>query len=225
VIELADAVDLRAFSRPAAVRTAALRAELGIPDGRQVAGYLGLLAEYQGVGQLIYAARQVVERRPNTHFLIMGYPGLERYKQQAHDLQLLDHISFTGRVPYAQLAEHLSLLDVAVSAKLSATEGNGKLLNYMAMGVPSVAYDTPVAREILGPLGTYAPAGDVTALGLAIQALVDDPARRAELGPQLRARVESDFSWDAAGGRLEALYDDLMATPRTVRLKADARRV
>lgn len=225
VVELSDAVDLRAFGQPDASRVAALRAQFGIPEGRLVVGYLGLLAEYQGVGQLIYAARQVVERRPNTHFLVMGYPGLERYVRQAHDLQLLDHVTFTGRVPYAQLAERLALLDVAVSAKLSETEGNGKLLNYMAMGLPSVAYDMPVAREILGPLGVYAPPGDVTALGLAIQELLDDPARRVALGPQLRARVESDFSWDATGRRLAALYDGLVGERRPVRLKANARRV
>ena len=51
---------------------------------------------------------------------------------------------------------HLGLADVAVSAKRSASEANGKLLNYMAMGLPTVAYETPVSRELLGERGTYA---------------------------------------------------------------------
>ncbi|HET7768211.1 MAG TPA: glycosyltransferase, partial [Chloroflexota bacterium] len=110
VVSLPDAVDVRRFTPPDAARVSALRARLGIPDGREVVGYVGLLAEYQGVGQLIYAARQIVERRPNTHFLIMGYPGLERYVRQAHDLQILDNVTFTGRVPYDELAEHLALV-------------------------------------------------------------------------------------------------------------------
>jgi glycosyltransferase involved in cell wall biosynthesis len=218
-----DAVDLRSAERPDPERVGAVRRRLGIPKDREVVGYVGLLAEYQGVGQLIYAARQVLERRPNTHFLIMGFPGLERYVKQAHDLQILKHVTFTGRVPYAELAEHLALVDVAVSAKLSETEGNGKLLNYMAMGLPTVAYGMPVAREILGPLGEFAPPGDVTALGHAIQGLLDDPARRAALGPQLRARVEQEFSWDAAGRRLAGLYEELCTRPRPVRLSTDAR--
>jgi glycosyltransferase involved in cell wall biosynthesis len=225
VAALADAVDMRSFAAPDPARTAALRERLGVPLGRQVVGYLGLLAEYQGVGQLIYAARQIVERRPQTHFLIMGYPGLERYVKQAHDLQLLDHVTFTGRVPYAALAEHLALVDVAVSAKLSATEGNGKLLNYMALGLPCVAYDTPVARELLGPLGVYAPAGDVTALGHAIEGLLDNPGRRASLAPRLKERAASEFSWDAAGKRLASLYEDVVAQRHVVRLNPDARRV
>ncbi|HEU5315112.1 MAG TPA: glycosyltransferase family 4 protein [Chloroflexota bacterium] len=225
VAALPDAVDLDAFGRPDAARVAALRARLGIPPQRQVVAYVGLLAEYQGVGDLIYAARQVVERRPNSHFLIMGYPGIERYTRQAYDLQLLDHVTFTGRVPYGELAEHLALADVAVSAKVSATEGNGKLLNYMAMGLPAVAYDTPVARELLGALGTYAPPGDVTGLGHALQSLLDDADRRRVLGAQLRARAESEFSWDAAGRRLAAHYDDLVRAGARARLNPDARRV
>jgi glycosyltransferase involved in cell wall biosynthesis len=220
VHSLPDAVDLRAFGTPPVEAAAALRRRLGIPNDRDVVGYVGLLAEYQGVGDLLYAARQIVERRPNTHFLVMGYPGLERYRKQAHDLQILDHVTFTGRVPYEQLATHLGLVDVAVSAKTSATEGNGKLLNYMAMGLPAVAYETAVARELLGPLGVYAPPGDITALARALQGLLDDPQRRAALGLQLRARAERDFSWDAAGRRLAGFYDQLVAAPGRVRLSA-----
>jgi glycosyltransferase involved in cell wall biosynthesis len=222
VTSLPDAVDMREFQTPAATDVAALRARLGIPAGRDVVGYVGLLAEYQGVGHLLYAARQIVERRPNTHFLIMGYPGREQYVRQAYDLQIMDHVTFTGRVPYDQLATHLAQVDVAVSAKLSTSEGNGKLLNYMAMGLPTVAYETPVARDILGTSGRYAPPGDITALGHALQALLDDPAR-CELGDRLRTRVEAEFSWDAAGRRLAGIYDGLMMRNEPVRLVNDAR--
>lgn len=206
---LVDGVDAGSFGPcdPAAV--GGLRARYRIPPGRDVVGYLGLMAEYQGVGQLLYAARRVVERRPNTHFLVMGYPGWERYQQQAHDLQILDHVTFTGRVPYEQCALHLALADVAVSAKQSASEANGKLLNYMAMGLPTVVYETPVARELLGDLGVYASPGDVAALADALLALLDDPARRAKLGAALRQRVTLQFSWDSVAVRLEAVYTRL----------------
>ncbi|MDQ3700359.1 MAG: glycosyltransferase [Chloroflexota bacterium] len=209
---LVDGVDLDSFGPcdPAAVGR--LRARYRIPTGRDVVGYIGLMAEYQGVGQLLFAARRVVERRPNTHFLIMGYPGWERYQQQAHDLQILDHVTFTGRVPYEQCALHLALADVAVSAKQSASEANGKLLNYMAMGLPTVVYETPVARELLGDLGVYAAPGDVAALADALLVLLDDPLRRAALGAALRQRVALHFSWDSVAARLEAVYTRLRTT-------------
>jgi glycosyltransferase involved in cell wall biosynthesis len=134
---------------------------------------------------------------------------LEQYRRQAFDLQILDYVTFTGRVPYAQAPAHLSLGDVAVSAKRSVTEANGKLLDYMAMGLPTVAYDTPIAREVLGELGVLVPVRDVAALAEGIQTLLDDRQRRATVGPQLRLRAERLFSWDALGQRLETTYSSL----------------
>lgn len=204
---LSDAVDTVRFAPVDAAAAAAARQRLGIPPGRDVVGFVGLLADYQGVGDLIYAARRVIERRPSTHFLIMGYPGLEQYRRQAYDLQILDRVTFTGRVPYASLHEYLAAADVAASAKRSLTEANGKLLNYMAMGLPTVAYDTPVAREMLGEHGVYASPGDIASLADALLALLDDAPRRAAVRPHLRRRAKHEFSWDAFGARLTAAYE------------------
>ncbi len=210
---LTDAVD-PSFFRPRPQNTpaaAALRTALGIPTGRQVVVFLGLLADYQGIPQLLHAAVQVVRHHPSTHFLIMGYPGLEQYRRLAYDLQLLDYVTFTGRVPYSRAPQYLSLGDVAVAPKLSETEGNGKILNYMAMGLPTVAFATAVARELLGPHGVYAPPGNPFALADRIAELLADPRRRRQLGALLRRRAGEEFSWRDGGRRLEALYAALLA--------------
>jgi glycosyltransferase involved in cell wall biosynthesis len=83
-------------------------------------------------------------------------------------------VTFTGAVRYEQAPAYLALGDVAVAPKLSLTEGNGKLLNYIAMGLPTVAFDTSVSREILGDLGIYAPAGDWTALATELERTLRD---------------------------------------------------
>ena len=46
--------------------------------------------------------------------------------------------------------------DIGIAPKISATEGSGKLLAYMAASLPVVAFDTPVHREYLGNMGLYA---------------------------------------------------------------------
>ena len=56
---------------------------------------------------------------------------------------------------------------------MSTTEGSGKLLNYMAMGIPTVAFDVPVSREYLGDLGIYAQPGDTSSLALALETALD----------------------------------------------------
>jgi glycosyltransferase involved in cell wall biosynthesis len=97
---------------------------------------------------------------------------------------------------------------VAVSPKRSATEANGKLLNYMAAGLPTVAYDSPVAREILGDAGVLAPMGDVAALARAIVGLLDDPAECRRRGAALRDRAVAEFGWPVLARRLLDVYRD-----------------
>ena len=206
---LPDSVDPRAF-RPREELPQRLldrlRQHLALPAGRPLLVYLGLLAPYQGTELLLHAMQRLVVRDPPPHLLLMGFPDVARYRALAAWLGLAGHVTFTGAVPYEQAALHLALGDVAVAPKLSASEGSGKLLPYMAAGLPVVAFDTPVHREYLAGWGFYAPAGDAAGLADAIGWALDHPsaARRSALA--LRARVVSQYTWDHAAAAIEAVY-------------------
>lgn len=187
----------------------ALRARLGIPPECKVVIYLGLLAEYQGIGLLLQAAVHLLEVRSDVHFLIMGFPNVEHYQKMAGRLGLAEHATFTGRIPYEKAPSYLALGDVAVAPKISATEGSGKLLNYMAMGLPVAAFDTPVNREYLGEQGVYVPPGDTLALAEALGSLLDDPARSREWGQQLRERATRYYLWPEAGEKILQVYREI----------------
>ncbi|MFN8498726.1 MAG: glycosyltransferase [Anaerolineae bacterium] len=189
---------------------AALRAQWGIPPDADVVVYLGLLAHYQGVDHLLRAAAAICAVRPNAHFLIMGYPNVEHYKEMAQGLGLAGRVTFTGRVAYEDSPRMLALGDVAVAPKLSQTEGAGKLLTYMSMALPTVAFDTLVAREYMSDLGLYAPAGHIVALTTALVRVLDDP-QRAALGERLRAHVTRAFPWEGVGHALVDVYEDALA--------------
>ncbi len=182
------------------------RASLGIPPERKLVVYLGLLADYQGTDALLQAAVYLVQQHDDVHFLIMGFPAVQHYRQKAHRLGVADHTTFTGKIPYEQARSFLALGDIAVAPKLSTTEGYGKILNYMAMGLPTVAFDTPVSREYLGDLGIYATRSDPASLAQALSVgLFDDanPLRGAELR---RAAVE-EYAWDHAAETISHAYD------------------
>lgn len=184
-----------------------LKAQLGIPPERKVVVYLGLLAEYQGTPLLIQAAAQLVKAHPDVHFLIMGFPGEEGYRAYAHSLGLADHVTFTGKIPYQLAPRYLALGDVAVSTKISATEGSGKLLNYMALALPTVAFDTPVSREYLNKWGVYAERGNPAALAKALGSILEDGERAVTLGAGLRQRAIESYSWEQAGRQIVGIYD------------------
>ncbi|HVG00366.1 MAG TPA: glycosyltransferase, partial [Chloroflexia bacterium] len=145
--------------------------------------------------------------RHDIHFLVMGFPGVETYSSQAERLGLNHHISFPGRIPYTDAPRYLALGDVAVAPKLSLTEGAGKIGNYMAMGLPTVAFDTPVSREYLGPLGVYAERGNSRDLAAKLCEVLDNLSTYRDVGKQLREQAIANLSWDAAIDHIEAVYE------------------
>lgn len=208
-----DAVNTRSFAPPAneMERNAvlALRHSLGIPAERKVVVYLGLLAHYQGTDNLLEAASIIKNEwgRHDIHFLVMGFPGVETFSNQADRLGLNHHVSFPGRVPYTHAPRYLALGDVAAAPKLSTTEGAGKIGNYMAMSLPVVAFDTPVSREYLGNLGVYAERGNSRDLAAKLCEVLDNPERSRNLGQQLRHEAITNLSWEAAMEHLEGVYE------------------
>lgn len=185
-----------------------LLARLNIPPQNSVIVFLGVLTPYQGIDDLLAAFPLVLRKVPGTILLIMGYPNVEAYKRRAQELGILDAVRFTGRIPYEDAARYLALGDIAVSPKRSQTEANGKIYNYMACGLPTVAFDTVVNRDILGELGVYVgQVGDRQQLANTIVDLLQDTQRRSNLADQVRYRAVERYSWDMVAQRIRAAYE------------------
>jgi glycosyltransferase involved in cell wall biosynthesis len=208
-----DCVNADAFSPNllSAAEKEEFKRALGVPLDKKVIVYLGLLAEYQGTGLLLEAIKQLKQERDDFHLLLMGYPNADHYRARATDLGVSDFVTFTGRVPYQDAPRHLALGDVAVAPKISATEGSGKILNYMSMALPTAAFDTPVSREYLGDWGLFATERTASVLGTTLSQMLNMPSdERAALGRRLRERAEALFSWERVGEQMEAVYGALI---------------
>jgi glycosyltransferase involved in cell wall biosynthesis len=210
IVILSDCVDAETFvpveSAQLARRVEALRARLNIPPTRRVIVYIGLLDEYRGTRVMLRTAARVIERGADAHFVIIGFPNVERYQALARELGIAERVTFPGRVDYADAPVWLSLGEIALEPKMSATEAAGKVLNYMALGLPVVAFDIPVMREYLGEYGVYAPLGDADAFADQIQRLLEDSERAREIGCAVRERAIQLFSWERAGRAIEQVY-------------------
>ena len=208
VCPVPDGVDTEIF-RPAPRKKDLLK-KWSIPANRTILVYLGLLNEYQGVDLLLRSARYIVNRLPDTHFIIMGYPDVKKYERMAGELNIRDNVTFTGRIDYSEAPDYLNLGDIAVSPKLSKTEANGKIYNYMAAGLPTLCFDTPVNKEILGETGVYAAFGDEESWADKLQSLLTDEKKRAELSCAVRERAVNELSWEKRGEKILHLYNDLL---------------
>jgi colanic acid biosynthesis glycosyl transferase WcaI len=173
---------------------------------RQVLLYSGNIARKQGIEVLIETARLLTHRDdlvfvicgegPNRAALAELAAGLGNV--QLHDLQP------AGRMgALLELAALHLLPQIADAADLVLPS---KLTNMLASGKPVIATTPPgsgLAAEV-EDCGLVTPPGDAAALAAAIEALVADPARRAEFGEAGRRRAAERWSKHAIVDRFEA---------------------
>jgi glycosyltransferase involved in cell wall biosynthesis len=88
-----------------------------------------------------------------------------------------------------------------------------KLFEYMAAGVPVVASDFPLWREIVdgAGCGLLVDPNNPRAVADAIVQLMSEPERAAALGLNGRRAVRTTYRWEPQGQRLLDLYARLLA--------------
>jgi glycosyltransferase involved in cell wall biosynthesis len=90
-----------------------------------------------------------------------------------------------------------------------------KIMEYMALGKPIVAFDLPEHRVTAQEAAMYARPNDDLEFARTIAALIDDPQRRAKMGEFGRRRAVSELSWDCSVPHLLAVYAELFADGQT----------
>lgn len=211
VTVVADGVDLEVF-RPD-LEVVDLRRELSLPQNRLIVVFMGVMSEHQGVDLLLEAIGALRADGSMYHFLLMGYPE-EGYRRRAKELGFEDCVTFTGRIEYSRAAEYLNLGDLALAPKMSDSEANGKILNYMACGLPVIAFDNPVNRQLLGKTGIFVPSGNVGAFAEAVEKLGRDDALRRRLSQAVRETAVTNHGWDGAARSLESHYNRLLVAKK-----------
>lgn len=190
--------------------TSNLRKKLNLPPGKQIIIYLGVLTKYQGIDILIKSISSVVKRYGNAHYLIVGFPNVDYYENMAKEFNVLDYITFTGKVNHEDVPKYLNLADIGVSLKLSKTEANGKLFGYMAVGLPCIVFDTDTNREILGDTGIYAEYNNIESFIEKLVYLLENKNEAKKIGELARKRVLDQFTWDNTFSNFIQIYKDLI---------------
>ena len=160
-----------------------LRTQWGLA-GSKVALYSGNIANKQGIGIVVEAAR-LVAHRADLVFVICGEgPNRAALEASADGLR---NVQFHGLQPATRLAELLALADIHLLPQLADAADlvlPSKLANMLASGRPVVATAAPgtgLHAEVQG-CGVTTPPGDAAAFAAAIAALLDDPAQAERLG-------------------------------------------
>src|SRR5207248_6008343 len=146
--------------------------------------------------------------------LIGGGDAWVRLKAQARQLGLDGHVQFMGFIFGEELRRYLSAADLCVDASPSnpytAHSTMFKIMEYMSLGKPIVAFDLPEHRFTARGAAVYVTPNDERAFALALAQLMDDPSRRMALGACGRGRIKTQLAWDYSIPNLLSVYRKLL---------------
>jgi glycosyltransferase involved in cell wall biosynthesis len=181
--------------------------------------YLGGMERNRGSELMLDAFARVLAQMPAARLRLVGHfapPGLEGEMRAEAARRGIGHtVEFAGRVPFAQVGEHLAAARVGWVTWGAAAKNRKniptKLFEYMAYGLPVVCSDLPSTRPFVLPdVGLLAGADDPAGHAAALLRLLSDPATAEALGAAGQRRVADEWNWSMMEPRLLGLYEAVL---------------
>jgi glycosyltransferase involved in cell wall biosynthesis len=202
-------VDLAAF-RPDPATRRVIRERLGWSADDFVVGFTGRLVEEKGVATLIEAFAQST-RRWNIVFVGGGpmQPHVDTLR-----LQHPSQVRMVSGVPHDDMPSYLAAMDVLCAPSRTTPrwrEQFGRMLiEAMACGVPVIASASGEIPHVVGDAGVLVPEeGEPGAWARAIEDLLLDRTRRADLSTRGLERVRARFGWHTAARAHLDFFEEL----------------
>ncbi len=182
-----------------------IKKEFGIPVDKKIAIYAGGLVPNKGINYLLGAIKEITAKNSEIHFVIAGYP-YEYTKKYLEENNLFSRVTLISPLSYFDLPRILRAGDIGIDPKDSSIgQASGKILQYMAAGLPVVCFDRENNRKYLGGGGYYV--SDISVLGIA-RGILD--LSKNEIDCKAKGEINKervvDFSWEKSGLKIDAIY-------------------
>lgn len=194
-------------------RDEGLAADLGLPPGVPVIGYVGSFVDYEGLDDLVTAVAGLRDEGADFRLLLVGDGAVfDDLKAQVQALSLESHVILTGRVPHDHVENYYSLIDITPFPRkpweVCELVSPLKPFEAMALRKAVVVSGTRALVEIVQDEtnGLVFTKGDTRSLQSALGRLLAEPALRRRLGHQARAWIEQERSWNRSGEVVVSSY-------------------
>jgi glycosyltransferase involved in cell wall biosynthesis len=203
---------------PVASRVARHAARPELRQGRRrLCCWVGLIGPQDRVDLALRAVDHLVHVRKRTDcaFVFVGAgEALPAVSQLALELGLGDWVSFPGWAQEQLVFDYLSTADLGLEPNTEDYVSPVKVMEYLAAGLPVVAFAAEENVRLAGEAARYAPKGDIATMARLIDELLDDEISRDQMGQIGQDRVREFIGWDhQAGPYVSALLELLGPAP------------
>ncbi len=189
-------------------------AETGYLDREHIVVYLGGLFRIRGIVELVNAM-ELLDQPPESKLVLAGQFSPLSLQQEVEVLAGWQAVDFRGYLSRDQV------IDALVSSRIGVVTIHPtpqyvvswpiKLFEYMAAGIPIIASDFPMWREVFGPIGCIRFVDPLAPqqIAAAVTELLENPEQAESMGRLGQAAVRERFCWDTEADKLLALYQSL----------------
>ena len=188
---------------------------------RFLVSYLGVMGPNDGIEILLQSIRHIVRQlgRTDIRFILIGAGDeYQTLVDLSRELALENQVHFTGRIPDQEVIEIICSSDVCVAPDpkdpLNDLSTMNKIIEYMALGKPIVAFDLQEARVSADKAAYYAAANNPVDFAEKILLLLEEPEKRQSMGAFGRQRFLERLAWEHQSRQLLALYEELLMGPQ-----------
>jgi glycosyltransferase involved in cell wall biosynthesis len=175
----------------------------------RIVSFVGRITYQKGPLYFVEAAFKVLEKFPNTHFVIAGSGDqLTRVIEQVSHLRMDSHFSFTGFLRGRDVDRLWSMTDVYVMPSVSEPFGITPLEAIRA-GVPVIVSKQSGVSEVM-PHALKVDFWDTDALADSICSILAYPAMASSMAQNARQSLKA-VTWERAANRVMGVYDELLA--------------
>lgn len=178
--------------------------------------YVGGITAIRGINEMVKAMSLLPEDL-NARLVLVGEftpPSLKEEVESMPGWERIDFLGWQDRTSVARLLGEARVGLVLFHPVPNHTKSQpNKLFEYMSAGIPVVASDFPLWREIVegAGCGILVNPLDPKAIAEAIRYLLTNPEEAEKMGRRGQEAVYKKYNWDAEKEKLLLLYEKLLA--------------
>jgi len=180
--------------------------------------WVGMIGPQDGVDLALRSIAHLVHElgRTDCSFVFVGVgDAVPQLRELAAHLGIEDWVCFPGWAEEDLVFDYLSSADLGLEPNPEDFVSPVKAMEYMAAGLPFVAFDILETRRLARGAAAFAPLMDVAAFAHLVDELLDDPRRRAVMGSSGQRLVRESIAWECQRERYLASVCDVDRGART----------